>query len=150
MALDELDGKIIRYLTADGRLSARNLAFQLNVSTVTVLSRIRKMEQSGVIGGYSALVNHEKLGYPLTAIIEIMAEKNKIVDTEEMLAEFKNVCGVYDITGTTDMLVIAKFRERSDLNDFVKRLSGAPEVKATITHLVLNTIKEEFGISFHS
>ena len=75
MNLDKTDEKILRNLMVDARLSARQLALKLGMSTVTVLSRIKKMEKEKIIKGYSALIDHEKLGYSLTAIIEIIAKK---------------------------------------------------------------------------
>jgi len=145
--MDENDKKIIRNLLVDARLSARQLALKLGMSTVTILSRIKKLEKQKIIKSYTALLDHEKLGYDLTAIIEIIAKKDKIIEVEERLSEIENVCAVYDVTGSTDTLLIAKFKGRSELSKFVKNLSSIPNVENTITHLVLNTIKEDFRIS---
>jgi len=147
MALDELDGRILRNLLVDARQSARQLALNLGMSTVTVLSRIKKMEKEKIIHGYTAIIDHEKIGYTLTAIIEIMAKNDKIVDIEKELSKFENVCGVYDITGSTDTIIIAKFKERNELSKFVKGLASIPNVENTITHVVLNTAKEDFRLS---
>ena len=123
MTLDILDKKIIANLTVDARQSARQLALKLGVSTVTILSRMKKLEKDKIILGYSVTIDHEKIGYSLTAIIEIMAKKDKIVGIEEQVAKIGNVCGVYDITGTTDTIIIAKFKERNELSTFVKGFS---------------------------
>jgi len=145
--MDENDKKILRNLLFDARLSARQLALKLGMSTVTILSRIKKLENQKIIKGYTALLDHEKLGYDLTAIIEIIAKKDKIIEVEERLSKIENVCAVYDVTGSTDTLLVAKFKERSELSKFVKNLSTIPNVENTITHLVLNTVKEDFRIS---
>lgn len=145
--MDETDERILKNLVVDSRMSARKLALRLGLSTVTVLSRIKKMEEAGVVLGYTARLDHEKLGYGLTAAIEIIARKDKIVEVEDRLSEIENVCGVYDVTGSTDTLVIAKFRGRADLSRFVKELSGIPNVENTITHVVLNTVKEDFRLT---
>lgn len=147
MDLDETDKKILRNLLVDARQSARQLALNLGMSTVTVLSRIKKMEKEKIIHGYTAIIDHEKIGYTLTAIIEIMAKNDKIVDIEKELSKFENVCGVYDITGSTDTIIIAKFKERNELSKFVKGLASIPNVENTITHVVLNTAKEDFRLS---
>ncbi len=145
--MDENDKKILRNLLFDARLSARQLALKLGMSTVTILSRIKKLENQKIIKSYTALLDHEKLGYDLTAIIEIIAKKDKIIEVEERLSKIENVCAVYDVTGSTDTLLIAKFKERNELSKFVKNLSTIPNVENTITHLVLNTVKEDFRIS---
>ena len=147
MTLDSLDEKILKNLAVDARQSARQLALKLGVSTVTILSRMKRLEMDKIIVGYTATIDHEKIGYSLTAIIEIIAKNDKIADIEEELSKFENVCGVYDITGTTDTIIIAKFKERNELSTFVKGLTAIPNVENTITHLVLNTAKEDFRLS---
>ncbi len=146
MIMDKIDEKILKNLMVDARLSARQLGIKLGLSTVTILSRIRKLEKEKIIKGYTALVDHEKLGYDLTAIIEIIAKKD-IIDIEEKLSKIDNVCGVYDITGNTDTVIIAKFKERNELSAFVKSLSSMVNVENTITHVVLNTAKEDFRLT---
>ncbi len=145
--MDNIDEKVLSHLVADCRLSARQLAMKIGLSTVTVLSRIKKLERGGIIKGYTARINHEKLGYVLTAVIEIVAKKDTILEAENKISEIENVCGVYDITGSTDILVIAKFHGRQELSQFVKGLASIPNVENTITHVVLNTIKEDFRLT---
>jgi len=147
MNFDETDERILKNLMVDARLSARQLALKLGMSTVTILSRIKKLEKEKIIKGYTAIVDHEKLGYNLTAIIEIVGKKDKIVDVEEEIAKIENVCAVYDITGSTDTVIIAKFKERNELSEFVKGLSTIHFVENTITHVVLNTSKEDFRLT---
>lgn len=147
MGLDKIDEKILKHLMMDARLSARQLALKLGMSTVTVLSRIKKLEKAKIICGYTTIIDHEKLGYTLTAIIEIMAKNGKVLDIEEEISKFENVVGVYDITGSTDTIIIAKFKERNELSDFVKSLGAISNVENTITHVVLNTAKEDFRLS---
>ena len=147
MELDEIDERILKNLLVDARQSARQLALRLEISTVTVLSRIKKLEKEKIIKGYTAIIDHEKIGYSLTSIIEIMAKNDKIVDIEKEIAKFENVCGVYDITGSTDTIIVAKFKERDELSKFVKALAAIPNVENTITHVVLNTTKEDFRLT---
>ncbi|MBI2111811.1 MAG: Lrp/AsnC family transcriptional regulator [Nitrosarchaeum sp.] len=147
MELDKTDERILKNLMVDARLSARQLALKLGISTVTVLSRIKKLEREKIIKGYTALIDHEKLGYNLTAIIEIIAKKDKIIDMEVEISKIENVCGVYDITGNTDTLIIAKFKSRNELSEFVKGLATIPNIENTITHVVLNTTKEDFRLT---
>ena len=144
--MDKIDEKILKNLMVDARLSARQLALKLGMSTVTILSRIKKLEKEKIIKGYTALIDHEKIGYDLTAIIEIIAKKD-ILDIEEKLSKIENVCGVYDITGNTDTVIVAKFKERNELSAFVKSLSSMTNVENTITHVVLNTAKEDFRLT---
>ena len=143
MKFDEKDKQILRHLLVDSRQSARQLAMRLDLSTVTTISRMKKLHDEKIIQGYSVLLDHERLGYDLTAIIEISTTQGKMLEIENEIAKQENVIAVYDITGGTDILLIAKFKGRKLLSDFVKRLSALPNVENTITHIVLNTIKED-------
>ncbi len=146
MNLDKTDSKILKNLLVDARQSSRQLALKLGMSTVTILSRIKKLEKQKIIKGFTTLVDHEKLGYDLTAIIEIIAKKDKMVEIENFLSNIENVCAVYDVTGSTDTVLIAKFKGRNELSKFVKNISSKPNIDNTITHVVLNTVKEDFRL----
>src|ERR687897_399393 len=142
--MDVTDVKILKKLLSDARMSYRKVAEEIGVSPPTVLARVEKLESDGRIRSYFTLLDHEKLGYDLTAIIEITATKGKIVDLERQIAKFPNVCAVYDVTGLTDMIVVAKFKNRKELSNFVKKDISLPYVERTNTHVVLITVKEDF------
>jgi Lrp/AsnC family transcriptional regulator, regulator for asnA, asnC and gidA len=144
MDFDEKDEKILKHLLVDARQSARQLAHKLNVSTVTMISRIKKLEQKKIIEGYTVRLNHGALGYDITGIIEVTTTKGKMVEIEDEIAKIENVCAVYDITGIADILVVGKFKDRKSLSQFVKKVSSIPNVENTVTHLVLNTVKEDY------
>ena len=146
MDIDETDLKILKNLLVDARQSARKLSLKLGLSTVTVLSRVEKLEKLKIIKSYSAMLDDQKLGYDLTAIIEISAKEGQMALVEKDVSTMDNVCAVYDITGQTDAMVVAKFKTRGELSEFVKELSSKPNVENTNTHIVLNTVKEDFRI----
>lgn len=143
MIIDDKDKEILKHLLTDARQSSRQLAHRLGVSTVTMISRLRKLEEKKIIQGYSVRLDHELLGYEITAIIEIKTTKGKMLEIENKIAKQDNVIAVYDITGDADTMVIAKFKDRRSLSIFVKKLSAIPNVENTITHIVLNTVKED-------
>ncbi len=104
------------------------------------------MEDEGLIKGYSVILDHEKLGYELTVVTEITVAKGRLVETENEIGKIPNVCSVYDVTGLTDAVIVAKFKSREDLGVFTKRLLTLPYVERTNTHVVLNTVKENFRL----
>jgi DNA-binding Lrp family transcriptional regulator len=146
MDLDETDNKILKALLEDARFSSRQIAKNVGVSVGTVLSRTKKMEDEGLIRGYSVILDHEKLGYELTVVTEITVAKGRLVETENEIAKISNVCSVYDVTGLTDAVIVAKFKSREDLGAFTKRLLMLPYVERTNTHVVLTTVKENFRL----
>ena len=146
MELNETDVKILQGLLEDARFSSRQIAKKVGVSVGTVLARIKKMEREGIIKNYSALLDHEKLGYQLTVVTEITVSKGRLVETEKEIAKIPNVCSVYDVTGLTDAVLIAKFKGREELGQFTKRLLALPYIERTNTHVVLSTVKEDFRL----
>ena len=146
MNLDETDVKVLKALTEDARLSSRQIAKQCEISIGTVLSRIKRMEEGGIIKGYTVLLDQEKLGYELTVVTEITVSKGRLLEMENEIARIPNVCCVYDLTGLSDAAIIAKFKNREELSRFTKRLLSLPFVERTNTHVVLTTIKEDFRI----
>ena len=146
MELNETDKKILKNLLEDARFSSRQIAKNVGVSVGTVLSRIKKMEDDGLIKGYSAILDHEKLGYELTVVTEITVSKGRLTEMENEIAKIPNVCGVYDVTGLTDAVIIAKFKSREDLGKFTKHLLALPYIERTNTHVALATVKENFRL----
>jgi DNA-binding Lrp family transcriptional regulator len=146
MELNETDKKILKNLLEDARFSSRQIAKNVGVSVGTVLSRIKKMENDGIIKGYSVILDHEKLGYELTVVTEITVSKGRLVEMESEIAKNPNVCGVYDVTGLTDAVIIGKFKSREDLGKFTKHVLALPYVERTNTHFVLTTVKENFRL----
>ena len=146
MDLDGTDFKILRILLSDARLSSRQIAKKTGVSVGTVLSRMKKMEQAGTIKEYSAIVDHEKLGYELTVVVEMTVSKGQLSEIVKDIVKVPNVCSVYRVTGLSDAMVIAKFRKREELNDFTKYLLSLPYVERTNKRVVLTTMKEDFRV----
>jgi DNA-binding Lrp family transcriptional regulator len=146
MGLNETDVRILKCLLEDARFSSRQIAKSVGVSVGTVLSRIKKMEDAGIIQGYSVLLNHESLDYELTVVTEITVAKGRLAETENEIARLPNVCGVYDVTGLTDAIIIAKFKSREALGKFTKTLLALPYIERTNTHVVLTTVKENFRL----
>jgi len=142
--INELDLRILTRLLNDGRASLREMAHEFHVSTTTVASRVSRLEKVGIIKGYSATVNFERLGYDLTAITQILVSKGKLYQMEKEIAKLPGVCAVYDVTGEFDAVVIGKFRNRWELGRFTKGLLNLPFVERTITQVVLETVRENF------
>ena len=144
--IDELDRRVLSILCEDARVSCRKIAQRCKVSVGTVLARIKRLERAKVVKGYTTVLDHEKLGYQLTAIAEITVSKGKFLEMEQAISKHPNVCAAYDITGTTDVFVIAKFRTRDELGKFTKTMLAMPFVDRMNTHLVLTTIEEDFRL----
>ena len=146
-ALDEIDRKLLAELLINSNRSNRELAKAIGVSAATVINHVQRLESAGVITDYSVMVDFERLGFELTVIMTVTVNRGKLIETQEEIAKLPYVCAVYDVTGQVDSIVIAKFRNRRELSQFPKDLLAMEYVERTNTHVVLNTVKEDFRMT---
>ena len=146
-SLDENDKRIISEYLKDARISYREVAKRLQLAVGTVLTRTKKLENDGIIESYSAILNHDKLGYDIIAVSEITVSKGKLTEVENAIAKLSPTCAVYDVTGENDVIIVSKFRSREEMSNFTKKLLSMSNVERTNSKLVLNTVKEDFRLS---
>lgn len=141
-SVDELDKKILRVLQKDCRRSFREIAKEVGTTPVTAINRIRNMERAGVIKGYYADINYEKLGYNITGVIGVIVDGTGLKKLEEEVSKFDNISQVFEVTGDTDVVLVGSFEDMKGLQAFVKeRLLVKSFVKKTVTQIVTNTYK---------
>lgn len=140
--IDSLDQKLINILEDDSRLSLRKIAKEAGVSTATVMHRLKNLEEAKMIRSYSALPDYDRLGYNIQALIDVIVSKGKLFQVEKKIASHPNVAAVYDVTGHFDVLVLAYFKTRRGLDEFIKKIQTYDFVEKTETRIILNTIKE--------
>jgi len=143
--ITKLDIDILKKLSEDSRISLRQLAKDLgNKSPVTIKNHIEKLENMGIITDYGVNIDYEKLGFDIIALIEITVSKGKMLDVERKIAQNPNVFAVYDITGSYDALILARFKSRAELSEMIKNeIHASAFVESSNTHIVLNVIKED-------
>ena len=141
--IDDLDRKIVRVLNQNARKSFRDVAKEVKTSVTAVINRVKKLEESGFIQGYIPLVEPEYFGLNLIAIIALRISKGKLLETQKKIAKDTRVVSIYDITVEWDSFIIGYFLDRKDLNDFIKSLLSLEYVDRSVTHIVLNVVKEE-------
>jgi DNA-binding Lrp family transcriptional regulator len=138
MTYEHLDAKLINSLLDDGRASLRSLAEDLDVSVTTVSNHLSDLEEEGVIQGYVPVVDYEKVGYDVTAIIHLKVEGNALPDITDRLEGRKQMVSVYEVTGNYDIIAVAKFEDTDDMNDEIKTVLTDPDVNESNTSVVLN------------
>ena len=140
--LDETDRRILSVLQRDARTSMRKISEEVGVSLGTVSNRVHKLEEAGVIQGYTVLLDPEKIGWDLNVVIGLRIQKGRLIEIQEKIAKDPRVYGVYDVTGDFDSMVVARARDRSDLDELIKNVMSVDGVERSVTRLVLNTVKE--------
>ena len=146
MDLKRKDIELLRCLNQNGKASQRELAASTGAALGTVNSHIKNLEKEKIIKGYYAEVNPEKVGFNLTAIINLRITKGKIMDVQSSIAKHPRVFAVYDITGEWDSLVLARFKNREEMDEFIKTTLSQKNIERTSTSLVLNNVKEELRV----
>ncbi len=141
--MDRLDSNIIECLNRDARKSFRDIAKELGISAGTAYNRIRKLEGQDIIKGYIPMIDAGKVGFDLFVIIGIKIAHGKLLEVEKKLTKDHRVYGVYDVTGEWDSIILARFRNREELNEFIKSVLATEHVERTYTQVVLNVLKDE-------
>jgi Lrp/AsnC family leucine-responsive transcriptional regulator len=135
--LDELDVAILDQLENDGRIPFTELAKNLGKPTSTVRDRVRRLEHSGVISGYSANIDLRKLGYAIKAIVQTTRDQSfPIEDLMDRVANIAEIERVQLMTGDTDELITIHVRDvdhlRRFLYDDIMQLPGISRTNSTI------------------
>jgi len=141
--VDDLDLRILNLLMDNSKLSYRKLAVRLGVSVATIMNRINKLEKEKIIKKYSAVIDYEKLGYDIAILTEVRIAHGNRIDVEKSISEHPNVRSVFDVTGGVDALVFAIFKNRREMDGFLKRIQSIQSVERTETKLILNTLKDD-------
>ena len=143
MAINSKDSELLSQLSTNGKASQRELSKQTGLALGTVNTHIKKLEKDKIIKGYFADIDPEKVGFNLTAIINLRIKKGTLMDVQATIANHPRVFGVYDVTGEWDSLILGRFKNREEMDNFIKTTLSQKYIERTSTSLVLNTVKEE-------
>ena len=135
---DEKDMKILRLLSENSRLSFRQLASKAGLHPNTVISRIKRMEEAGVIEKYTLKMNYRKLDYLVRAVIQVDIH-GQVGAAARKIAKLPGIREVYRTTGEYDVFATAVCRQVEDLNTLINAIGSMPEVQRTNTKIVLET-----------
>ena len=137
MALNYKDSELLKHLSKNGKASQRELAEVTGLALGTVSNHLKVLEKNKIIKGYSANINPEKVGFTLSATIHLRITKGKIMDVQASIAKHPIVYIVYDITGEWDSLVLARFKDREEMDEFIKTTLSQKNIERTSTSLSL-------------
>ncbi|GAB3413407.1 HTH-type transcriptional regulator Lrp [Haloparvum alkalitolerans] len=142
MTYENLDAELVNELLGNGRASLRSLGEDLDVSVTTVSNHLRDLEDEGVVQGYTPVVDYDKLGYDVTAILQLKVEGSALPDITERLRQEKQMVSVYEVTGDYDVIAIGKFTDTDGMNDQIKTLLTDADIRESNTSVVLNAVTE--------
>jgi DNA-binding Lrp family transcriptional regulator len=138
--LDETDREILALLQRDSRRSFAEIAKAVSLSAPAVKRRVSRLEELGVIRGYTLELDHAKLGRPLDAFTELRFAGSTSVDAIAAIAsEIPEVETVFTIAGDPDALVWIRVRDVAELKRVIDRLRRSGKVTGTKTLMVLSS-----------
>jgi Lrp/AsnC family leucine-responsive transcriptional regulator len=157
MKLDKTDKKILAQLVENSKVMSKELSRKLRIHPNTLLQRLKKLEQSGAIVKYSAVVDYTKFDKRTQAIIFLNVDMVKGWEALlKPLSKGPEIVSFILITGEHDVMIIARLKDELHLANFLRRLQSNKVVTKTTTHLILdyykqpyeyNPIKDELRIS---
>jgi Lrp/AsnC family leucine-responsive transcriptional regulator len=138
--VDPIDRRLIELLRENARLSYAELARQVGLSAPAVHERVGKLEASGIIRAYRAVIDPEAIGLGVTALIGIVkAGDEDIDDAVAALRELPEIEACYFLAGEESFLVQARVSRIAELEQLVVRLHRLPAVASTRTAIALST-----------
>lgn len=140
--LDTIDLAILNELTSNARKSLKELSAQINLSAPAVATRIRRLESDATIVGYHAVLDYEKLGYEMTAIVHAAVPPEKRQAFCTFIRTQTQVITCDHITGSYSVVMRALFRNRRELSRFIAEVEHFGK---TQTQLVLSSLQEPFA-----
>jgi Lrp/AsnC family leucine-responsive transcriptional regulator len=144
--LDKFDLQILRLLRSDGRLSVQALAEAIGLSPTPTARRLKRLEECGIIKGYSALIDESALGFDVTVFVSVQLDRqvdNALAQFEAAIKTFPEVVDCWLMTGNRDYLIRVVTRDLRDFEHFlVGRLTKVPGVANIESSIPLRRIKE--------
>lgn len=141
--LDEIDLRILALLQEHCKTPLAKIGERVGLSAPAVIERIKKLEEGGVIVGYTALIDARKLGHDITAFIGVLTSLPRgIQDVEEQIAGRPEVLECHHVTGGHTLLLKVKTADTSALEELISHLRAIEGVVRTETMVVLSTHTE--------
>lgn len=143
MSLDDIDRRLLSVLATDGRISVNELASKANVSRATAYARFDRLQSSGAVKGFQAVVDPGALGYTIAALILLNVEQQRWREVPKKLLSLPGVEYVAFTSGEFDMVLIVRAPDIAALRDVVLvKLHGMPEVKSSETIFILDEARQ--------
>ncbi len=143
--LDAIDRRIVRALREDGRISLLDLAASVGLSPTPIARRVRRLEETGVITGYAALIDETALGFGVSVFVSIKLDRqvdDALVTFEKAIAEFPEVVDCWLMTGNRDYLLRVATEGLAQFEQFlVGRMSKVPGIASMESSIPLRRVK---------
>lgn len=147
--LDRIDMTILKTIQHDGRITNVELAQKINLSASPCLDRVKRLESEGYIKRYGAFLNAQKLGYGMTAFIQVTLDRTAADVFKLFKAEVVKINEVVEchlVAGGYDYLLKIRFATMDSYRLILEKIAGLPSIAKTHTYMVTEHIKEDGGV----
>lgn len=141
--MDAIDLKLIALLQKNARAPLKQLAEQVYLSSPATASRIERLERDGIIQGYSVVIDHKKLGFPIIAFINLEVQPIQKAEFYPFISSHPNVLECNCVTGHYSMLIKVAFDSTEALDGFIGKLQT---FGSTETQIVFSTALAHRGV----
>jgi Lrp/AsnC family leucine-responsive transcriptional regulator len=132
--LDETDRRILEELERDGRLTMAELGRRVSLSPPAVAERVQRLERSGVITGYKAVIDPKAIGYPLAAVVRVRPASRQLHRIPEVAKDTPEVVECYRITGEDCFFLKLHLRSIDDLEEILDRFVEYGQTTTSLIH----------------
>ena len=142
VTLDQVDRNILEFLQKDGRSSASFIANKIEMSVPAVADRIKKLQESDVIKGFTTILNHRKVGLDVSAFITVISESSS--HYSDVVRETNNspeIIQCFTTTGNGSHVLLALVENTHSLEKLLRKIQCWPGVMRTETQIVLSSYK---------
>ncbi|MBR6555104.1 MAG: Lrp/AsnC family transcriptional regulator [Clostridia bacterium] len=146
--MDQIDVKILKCLQADARENASLISEKVGMSVSAVIERIRKMEASGLIERHTTIINNQKAGKDVTALLQVALEHPRYNDDfRAVVQDNREVLECYFVTGEFDYLLKVVTGNTESLERLLNTIKSIPGVQRTLTSVVMSSVKFQPSVS---
>ncbi|MDR6124102.1 Lrp/AsnC family leucine-responsive transcriptional regulator [Bacillus sp. SLBN-46] len=122
MKFDEVDLKILSELQKDSRLSMRELSKRVNLSTPSVKERVKRLEENGVIEGYTIKLNYASLGFSISCIMKITIKNGHYQKFTDLIKQHSRSISGYRVSGDACFFILLHFKSVSEIEEFINEI----------------------------
>ena len=149
--LDTLDMHILSVLQENCKLPLVKIGERVGLSAPSVIERIKKLEEGGVIRGYTAILDARKLGKDITAFIGVSINHPTLITKfETKIASFEDIQECHHVTGEYTLLLKVKANNTTSLEELIRQIRSIEGVERTETSVVLSTFTEGLWLALES
>jgi len=145
--LDQVDRDILNILQKEGRSSASHIADKIGMSIPAVTDRIKKLQESGVIMGFTTMLDHRRVGLDVSAFITVISESSShYSDVVRQANKTSEIVQCFTTTGNGSHVLLAITKNTHSLEKLLRIIQGWPGVMRTETQMILSSYKDNNAI----